>query len=446
MQVFKPFLALFLGLALTVPAWAQEFKIYTQHPRLFLSAQRLRLLQRERDRNSMRWEQFDLLISGQARMPEQGFALALYYRVSGDTQAGLRAVQWALGPASDLRQLALVFDWCQPLLDEQQSRALVLKLQQGLQQAPRAKTVAEIRSRVLAAVALADHLPNTPELTLQSAVQQWWNGQIIPALKRGNNALPRDDLYALLEMLHALRDNLELDLREPLPAFFKQLPLYHLISYYPASYPAGENEYRIPAGKLGEPDLRRAALSRATELAMLAYDPNALESQYLQGWLMHDRFLLRGPFGIPYEFLWANPYHPGLSYYQLPLIFHDELFGRLFLRSSWDDDAVWLGYFDGQLQVFEKGEPKAIPLKTALGPIQIGDTAVIPASNPLRFSTATEVNRVFVIGLPPLRAYDVEVDDEEMREEKTDRGGILKLDFPSGLRGGLRMKQSAAPQ
>jgi hypothetical protein len=446
MQVFKPFLALFLGLALTVPAWAQEFKIYTQHPRLFLSAQRLRLLQRERERNSMRWEQFDLLISGQARMPEQGFALALYYRVSGDTQAGLRAVQWALGPASDLRQLALVFDWCQPLLDEQQSRALVLKLQQGLQQAPRAKTVAEIRSRVLAAVALADHLPNTPELTLQSAVQQWWNGQIIPALKRGNNALPRDDLYALLEMLHALRDNLELDLREPLPAFFKQLPLYHLISYYPASYPAGENEYRIPAGKLGEPDLRRAALSRATELAMLAYDPNALESQYLQGWLMHDRFLLRGPFGIPYEFLWANPYHPGLSYYQLPLIFHDELFGRLFLRSSWDDDAVWLGYFDGQLQVFEKGEPKAIPLKTALGPIQIGDTAVIPASNPLRFSTATEVNRVFVIGLPPLRAYDVEVDDEEMREEKTDRGGILKLDFPSGLRGGLRMKQSAAPQ
>jgi hypothetical protein len=443
MQVFKPFLALFLGLALTVPAWAQEFKIYTQHPRLFLSAQRLRLLQRERERNSMRWEQFDLLISGQARMPEQGFALALYYRVSGDTQAGLRAVQWALGPASDLRQLALVFDWCQPLLDEQQSRALVLKLQQGLQQAPRAKTVAEIRSRVLAAVALADHLPNTPELTLQSAVQQWWNGQIIPALKRGNNALPRDDLYALLEILHALRDNLELDLREPLPAFFKQLPLYHLISYYPASYPAGENEYRIPAGKLGEPDLRRAALSRATELAMLAYDPNALESQYLQGWLMHDRFLLRGPFGIPYEFLWANPYHPGLSYYQLPLIFHDELFGRLFLRSSWDDDAVWLGYFDGQLQVFEKGEPKAIPLKTALGPIQIGDTAVIPASNPLRFSTATEVNRVFVIGLPPLRAYDVEVDDEEMREEKTDRGGILKLDFPSGLRGGLRMKQSA---
>jgi hypothetical protein len=446
MQVFKPFLALFVGLAVTVPAWAQEFKIYTQHPRLFLSAQRLRLLQRERDRNSMRWEQFDLLISGQARMPEQGFALALYYRVSGDTQAGLRAIQWALGPASDLRQLALVFDWCQPLLDEQQSRILVLKLQQGLQQVPRAKTVAEIRSRVLAAVALADHLPNTPELTLQSAVQQWWNGQIIPALKRGNNALSRDDLYALLEILHALRDNLELDLREPFPAFFKQLPLYHLISYYPASYPAGENEYRIPAGKLGEPDLRRAALSRATELAMLAYDSNALESQHLQGWLMHDRFLLRGSFGIPYEFLWANPYHPGLSYYQLPLIFHDELFGRLFLRSSWDDDAVWLGYFDGQLQVFEKGEPKAIPLRTALGPIQISDTIVIPASNPLRFSPATEVNRVFVIGLPPLRAYDVEVDDEEMREENTDRGGILKLDFPGGLRGGLRMKQSAPRQ
>ena len=44
---------------------------------------------------------------------------------------------------------------------------------------------------------------------------------------------------------------------------------------------------------------------------MVAYDVNAPQTQVLQGWLMHDRFILRGPFGAPYEFLWANPTSPG---------------------------------------------------------------------------------------------------------------------------------------
>ena len=44
----------------------------------------------------------------------------------------------------------------------------------------------------------------------------------------------------------------------------------------------------------GEPDLNDAVMSRAAELAMVAYDNNALDSQFLQGWLMQDRFLMRG--------------------------------------------------------------------------------------------------------------------------------------------------------
>ena len=80
---------------------------------------------------------------------------------------------------------------------------------------------------------------------------------------------------------------------------------------------------------------------------MVALDVNAAESQVLQGWLMHDHFMLRGTFGAPYEFLWANPYQPGLSYYHVPLIYHNADFGKLFVRSSWDEDAEWFGYFDG---------------------------------------------------------------------------------------------------
>ncbi len=63
----------------------EEFRVYTEHPRLILTAQRLRLLKRERERESQRWRQFELLVKGGASLPEPGFALALYYAVSGDS-------------------------------------------------------------------------------------------------------------------------------------------------------------------------------------------------------------------------------------------------------------------------------------------------------------------------------------------------------------------------
>src|SRR5579872_3268938 len=104
-----------------VPAFAQnpgpsadeDYHVYTDSPRLLLNKQRLRLLQRERSRQSMRWTQFNALITGGAPMPEPGFALALYYQVARDEAAGKKAVEWGLGnnvdPQTDLRQLALVY-------------------------------------------------------------------------------------------------------------------------------------------------------------------------------------------------------------------------------------------------------------------------------------------------------------------------------------------------
>ena len=55
----------------------EDFKIYTEHPRLLLKAQRLKLLTRERERRSQRWQQLETLVLGKVQMPEPGFALAL---------------------------------------------------------------------------------------------------------------------------------------------------------------------------------------------------------------------------------------------------------------------------------------------------------------------------------------------------------------------------------
>src|SRR5260370_36533664 len=90
--------------------------VFTEHPRLFLRAQRIRLLKRERERASPRWQQLETLVVGGAPMPERGFAWALYYQVAGNKETGRKAVEGALTGGAALRRQALGFDWCRVLL------------------------------------------------------------------------------------------------------------------------------------------------------------------------------------------------------------------------------------------------------------------------------------------------------------------------------------------
>lgn len=438
-RLFSLLLACLISSAAAAGQDVIDYRPGTAPPRLLLRPQRLRLLQRERSRQSMRWEQFQALVEGHASLPEPGFALALYYRVSGDERVGRQAVAWAISQGNDLRQLAFVMDWCGPLMDEAQTKALVSRLEAALQKPP-GDSVAETRSRALAAIALADHRPKKTEAELRRIVEQWWKGKIVPALNRGR-PVPRSEHYALFELLHALRDNLDLDLREDARWYFKDLPFYRLITYYPATYPGAENDYRIPAAADARPDLIAAMLSRAADMALVAYEPNAQETQFLQGWVMQDRYLMRHPFGIPYEFLWANPYHPGLTYHSLPLLHHDPKFGWLFVRSSWEDDAAWLGWFEGSLQMFQDGEPRRLNVARHAEPLVVGETVVIAVGERTRLRIPDGAGARFLVGLEPNRTYEVEVDDEEMREERTDLGGILAL--PAGTSGGLRLRPRA---
>jgi hypothetical protein len=381
-------------------------------------------------------------------MPEPGFAHALYYQVSGNAAFGRQAVTWALTPAAtDLRQLALIFDWCQDLLADAQSKVLTAKLVRGIENTQRSRSVADIRNRTLAAAALAGRMPDLAAKVMEQTVHTWFEETIVPALKEGRPVLQREDAWPLYEILHVVRDNLNQDLRDSAPHFFKNFPLDHLISHYPAIFPAPEGEYRIPAAPhLREPDLRVAALSRAAELSMVAYDTNAPESQVLQGWLMDDHFLMRGTFGIVYEFLWANPYQPGLSYYHVPLIFHDELRGRLFIRSSWDEAASWLGVFDGEAQLFQEGKMTVLNPQITAGPFPMTEALVYFGSGAMKFKVKLdEEEAVFVIGLKPQQKYDVEIDDREMYEATADNGGIISLAVPRKKETGVRLRTTVRP-
>ncbi len=85
-----------LGMTLAAQTSDDPVAVFTEHPRLFLRPQRIRLLKRERERASPRWKQFETLVAGNAPMPEPGFAWALYYQVSGNAEYGQKAVEWAL--------------------------------------------------------------------------------------------------------------------------------------------------------------------------------------------------------------------------------------------------------------------------------------------------------------------------------------------------------------
>ena len=437
------------------PGTADPVVVSGDHPRLFLRAGRLRLLRRERERHSMRWQQLDALISGKAPMPEPGFAQALYYQVSGARAAGRRAVEWALS-ASDLRQMALVYDWCQDVLTAAERDQLASRMARRMVETAALESIAGVRSRVLAAVALFDEAPAvTPELPRQEldrAVRSWWEGKRAPALAAGSAMVPRDDAYAMMELLHALADSARVDLRESAPAYFTDFPIEHLMGYYPAPYHMAEGDIYLGATRrAGGPDLDAAVFSRAAELAMVAFDVNAPSTQVLQGWLMHDRFQLRTPLGAPYEFLWANPYQPGLSYYQVPLVYYNSSRGSLYVRSSWEDNAEWFGHFDGTMQLVRDGRVATLDPHAPAAPLLL-DAAAICFAGPDGKErgqwrlTLEDAQPVFVVGLEPRRAYLVEVDDEEVYEASADPAGILKIDdVPDGRSTGLRLRAIAAP-
>lgn len=422
------------------------YKVYTEIPRLFMPPTRVKLLRREKERRSLRWEQFELLWNGNASFPELGFAAALHYQISQDIDVGKRAVLWGAEQGEDVRQVALIYDWCGSIITPPERGKIVPKLQKAAA-GPTPKTLVEARNKTLAAIVLSESQPAVAERALKDIYENYWMRVFIPGIRSAKGRVGNADANAMMELMHAYRDNLNYDLREGLPKWFRDYPMIHIMAHYPAPWPAEANEYRIPADpeilKSG-PDLRKATLSRAAELAMVAFDTNAPETQVVQGFVMNDRFLMREGYGIPYEMMWANPYQPGLSHYHIPPALHDEIGGELFVRSSWEDDATWVGYFDGQLQLFNEGSVVRVDPKLSHEPLDLEEATVFFARDAKKFQVPERTGEdalddVFIVGLEAGKMYLIEVDLEEMREDKADPGGIL---FLPGLPAGARVTLS----
>jgi hypothetical protein len=434
---------------------AEEYRVYTEHPRLWLDARRLRLLRREQDRKSIRWQHLQALREAGEAFPEEPLVLALEYQVTGSEDSARRAAAWALersGRAetpdpAELRLLAIVFDWCYAVISEQDRRTLAQRMARGVAAAAGQPGWPAFAGRVLAGIALADDWEES-EAALTNAFEEAWRKKLLPDLERGRGLETPADRVALLEFCHASRDNLNLDPWDQARRFFRQFPVYLLLQYYPRPVSVEGQRFHQPSAPLGQKldPVRQGELGRLAELLTSAYETNSVETQFLQGWLTHDTYRLQRPSGAPYEFLWMNPYQPGLSYYSAPLVLHDEVGGTLLARSSWDDDAAWIGYFGGELQLFADGERIRLGPSGKPEPVVFPDAAVVWVSGDAAFQVRMgERPDLYLVGLQPDRTYWVKAGEGDFLPKTAGRGGILTLYAEPGATTSFELRTTEPP-
>lgn len=453
MKEMTPTRTVITAVLLMLPATGagQSYRVYTEHPRLWLNARHLRLLKRERERSSIRWQQLELLRNSGQRLPEQPLVDALRYQVAGDKAAGRQAASWAVGRSSSkpvdvaqLRQMAVVFDWCYPVFSEVDRARVAAAIASGIAASSGQRGMRPFSATVLASIALAEDWPGS-EGTLKEAFEKTWRETMPLPLRDGTAIDDPADRVALMEMCHAVRDNLNLDIWEQMPGVFKQFPIYLVLQYYPEPIVVRGQQLRQPAtrGRVKADPAILGEQARIAELLTAAYDTSSVEAQFLQGWLTHEIYRLRTPSGALYEFLWMNPYQPGLSYYSAPLHLYDEAAGRLWARSSWDDDAIWIAYSQGELQLFAGGERSVVDPAVQARPIVLPHLAVMPARGETSFRVhLTEGDEVYIVGLQAGKTYWVKTGDRPFAAREAARGGILALHTESGVETAFEIKAS----
>jgi hypothetical protein len=100
--------------------------------------------------------------------------------------------------------------------------------------------------------------------------------------------------------------------------------------------------------------------------------------------------------------------------------------------------------YQGEAQLFEDGKITVLNQSAPAGanpkPIAVGETSVLLGRSPMRFSV--EGGTTLVVGLKARRKYQIETDDEELREIETDRAGTLVLEHPADRMAGVRIVEA----
>lgn len=439
--MFARLLSLFLLLS-CLPLWPQaEYRVYNDHPRIWLDESRLVRVQRDAERNTTRWLRLKELLAQPGQLREPAFSEALAYQAGGDEEAGRAAVEWALSAAErnfsaagDLRQGSLVFDWCQPLLTEEERAKIAAGLATAITAEMNAGELDLLRTRdaLLASIAVSGTWPGA-EAATGKLLNQHWKARLIPQMEAGKAADRAEELQAALEICVAVRHNLDLDLWSESPQAFRDVAMARILSYLPDDLETKEGRVHRPSVvPTGSDPETEAIVGRVAEMTLVGYDSRSQSSQFLQGWLRSDAHTLRGVYGAPYEFLWLNPYLPGLSPTSGPQSAYDPTRGRFFARSGWGADGLWLGFFNGSLLRYEGGTLAPVEPDNRAEAIPFPGFAIaLPEENAKFQAKILDGNPaygqfVYLLGMDDKRRYEIKIGNSDWHTYES-HGGVIAL-------------------
>jgi hypothetical protein len=337
-------------------------------PQLLLNSQTLRRLKRDRERQTVRWANFERRVQTVSDSPQRGFELALYYALTGDQAKGKEAVQWAKAHKCERRQLALVLDWCSDLISAEDAKAIgeACPTQQGAE----GVDLRAARDAIFLKVALGRDIGDADlggwkDLDAQLQQGKFRNGE---------------DVIAAVEYVSAVRTATHEDLRERDRRFFSGLPAQFLLAMKPS--------------ELEQPGWAR----HVAALALVNLDPNLEGSQYLQGWAAGGRQQLQDGPGVAYELLWGDPYLPGIAYQNMQPWFYDDN-GHLFARTDWDPKSCWISVAP------DKVESVQCAHNDLRQPATYGNMRLVPAMTACTEAPARKGNETVILWkLPPGQA------------------------------------------
>ena len=354
-------------------------------PHLLLSAQRLKRLKRDRERQTPRWANFADRIENEPDSPERGFELALFYAVTGDESKGREAVKWANAHPCEPRQLALIRDWCPTLVPQQWPKAACPGANNG--------ALSSLRDQLFTNAAAGED--TEAELERDKNV-------LIEKLRAGDFENPKE-LYAAFEYLSAARSVERIDLREEDSQFFTSLPIELLLNVKPDAVEHPDWQTHIAA------------------LALVSLDPNLDSSQFLQAWAIEDRQTIREGQGVAYEFLWADPYLPGVGYQNLDPWLYDHDRGMLVGRSNWSARACWIRITPGNVQ------DELCPEGWQSKPLSLGRLTLIPKTEKCAKLPKRDGNESTILWKLPPRTNLTYIDGKTQQTTVADRSGMWRV-------------------
>lgn len=332
-------------------------------PPLLLTAKRLHRLKLDAGRHTERWVNFEQRVKTVADSPERGFELALYSAVTGDAEACGSAVEWGKTHSAEHRQIALVVNWCKNEITPADRSQL---LNTGIE---------NDKLHPFRAARDALFIDVVEGRASRDSIRRQWS-QLLPLIQ----ADPRSclgSIYELFEFLDVAQKNFRLDLRQDDVRLFSTLPNIFLLSIKPSV--------------LERPDWKL----RAGGLMMVNVDPNLQGASFVQGWAMEDPKMAREGPGVAYELLWANPYLPGLGYYNMSLFAYDPGSSLLLARKSWDPDSCWISIFKGHADLLQ------CPAGMLDSPTTFGTLSLVPVKEQC-MQVKPSINTVTILsGLEP---------------------------------------------